>query len=156
MAVNTKAFTPLDWTIVVTGLASLVALFLPWWGVSLFGYSATVNGWNTRFGWLGGLLVVLAAIWYVLAKGGVGLPPLPGSLVVVTGGVSLAGFLIVIVRWITLPRGEAMGRAFEYGSRVGIWIAGIAAAVQVVALWVILRESGQPLPWKSWRRGGPS
>ncbi len=156
MALNTKAFTPLDWTVVATGLVSLVALFLPWWGVSVFGYSATVSGWNTSYGWFGGLLVVVAAIWYVLAKGGVGLPPLPTSTAVVTGGVSLAGFIIVIVRWITLPRGAAMGRAFEYGSRVGIWIAAIAAAVQVVALWVILRESGEPLPWKSSGRGRPS
>ncbi len=156
MALNTKAFKPLDWAVAVTGVVSLVALFLPWWGVTFEGFSSSISGWNTSYGWFGGLLVVLAAVWYVLAKGGVALPPLPGTTVVATGAVSLAGFVIIIVRWATLPRGQAMGRAFEYGGRAGIWIAAIAAAMQVAVLWVVLRQSGQPLPWRSSGRGGPA
>ncbi|HET6965461.1 MAG TPA: hypothetical protein VFH58_11870 [Acidimicrobiales bacterium] len=151
---NFKGFKPIDWTIVATGVLSFIALFLPWWGVSFEGYGASVNGWNTSYGWFGALLVVGAAAWYVLARAGVGAARLEGTQAAGTAGVTILGFVIVLIRWITLPRGNAYGRAFHYGGRAGIWIAAIAAAVQVAAMVVLFRQSGEPMPWKSWRSRG--
>lgn len=146
---NTKAFKPVDWAILATGLISFIALFLPWWGVSFGGYSATVSGWSTSYGWFGGLLVVAAAAWYVLSRGGVGLPKLPVGQTAAVAGVTALGLLIIVIRWITLPRGGYLGRTFDYGGRAGIWIAAIAAAAQVATLVVVFRQSGEPLPWKT-------
>lgn len=153
---NVKDFKPIDWTILATGVLSFVALFLPWWGVSAGGYSASVSGWNTSYGWFGAILVVAAAAWYVLARGNVGMRRLPGSQATGTAGLTILGFAIVVIRWITLPRGSAFGRAFNYGGRAGIWVAAIAAAVQVAAMVVLFRQSGEPLPWKSWGSPGRS
>jgi hypothetical protein len=154
MPFDTKSFRPVDWVIAATGLISLVALFLPWWGVTVLGYSASVSGWHTSYGWLGGLLVVVAAGWYVLSRRDTALPPLPVSTSVATLGVSLLGLLIILVRWLTLPRGQGQGHFFQYGGRAGIWIAALAAAAQVGALLVVFRQSGEPLPWRSGGRGG--
>ena len=153
MAFNAKYLKPLDWVVLATGLVSLVALFLPWWGVSFGGVSISVNGWHTSWGWFGGLVVVAGAAWYVLARSGASMPPLPITTVVAGLGSSLFGLVIILLRWLTLPRGDAFGRAFSYGGRAGIWIAALAAAVQVAALFVVFRRSGEQLPWKT-RRGG--
>jgi hypothetical protein len=151
MPFDTKSFRPVDWAIAATGLISLVALFLPWWGVTVLGFSASVSGWHTSYGWLGGLLVVVAAGWYVLTRRD---STLPAGTAVATLGVSLLGLLIILVRWLTLPRGEGQGHSFQYGGRAGIWIAVFAAVVQVGVLIVVFRQSGESLPWRSGGRGG--
>lgn len=153
---NTRGFKPIDWAILATGALSLIALFLPWWGITAGGFSASVDGWHTSYGWFGAVLVVGASAWYVLARGSVGLSRLTGDQLIGTAGVTLVGFLIVIIRWITLPRGSALGQAFQYGGRAGIWIAAIAGAVQVAAMVALYRQSGEPLPWRSWKTRGRS
>lgn len=156
MPLDTKSFKRLDWVVLATGVISLIALFLPWWGVSVGALSASVSGWNTSYGWLGGLLVVLGSAWYVLGRAGVERPDLPVPHVVASVGVSGLGLLIILLRWVTLPSGGYLGRTFNYGSRAGIWIAAIAAAVQFGALVVAFRQSGEKLPWASSGDGGKS
>lgn len=155
MPLETNGFRRVDWAVAATGLVSFLALFLPWWGVSFGGFSATVSGWHTSYGWVGGALVVLAALWYVLAAAGAGVPRLPVSAAMGAAGLTVVGLVIVLIRWLTLPRGGYLGRDFTYGGRAGIWIAVVAAVVQVVALVRVFRRSGETLPWRS-RGGGGS
>jgi hypothetical protein len=149
MAFNTSTFRHADWAVMATGIVSLIALFLPWWGVSVLGYSASISGWRTSYGWLGGLLVVVGAAWFVLHRGGIRLPELPVSRLTAALGATILGLVIILVRWATLPRGGYLGRDFNYGGRAGIWIAAIAAAVQAGVLAGAFRRSGEHLPWKT-------
>lgn len=149
MPLETRSFKRVDWAVLATGVISLIALFLPWWGVSFGGFSASVSGWSTSYGWLGGLLVVVAAGWYILGRGGVSLPDLPLARITASLGVTVLGFVIILLRWLTLPRGGYLGHTFNYGGRVGIWIAAIAGAVQIGVLVVVFRQSGEQLPWKA-------
>jgi hypothetical protein len=152
---ETNGFRRVDSAVIATGLVSFLALFLPWWGVSFGGFSATVSGWHTSYGWVGGVLVVLGALWYALAAAGVGIPRLAASAAMGAAGVTVVGLVIVLIRWLTLPRGGYLGRDFTYGGRAGIWIAVIAAVVQVLALLRVSRRSGETLPWRSPGGRGP-
>ncbi len=149
MPFRAVALKPLDWAVSATGLLSLIALFLPWFGVSVAGFNATVSGWHTSYGWFGSVLVVVAAAWYVLMRGGAALPPLPVSGLAGALGTSAVGLLIVVVRWATLPRYGHLGQNINYGGRPGIWIAAVVAAVQVGVLALLFSRAGEPPPWKS-------
>jgi hypothetical protein len=61
------------------------------------------------------------------------------------------GSLLVIVRWLTLPRVNG-GLAGSVGARFGIWIAIVAAAVELAGAVSVLRGSGERLPWAQPRR----
>lgn len=149
MAFDAKRLVPLDWGILGAGAVAFISLFLPWWGVSIGVYSASVSGWNTSYGWLGRLLLVAAGVWFLLYKSEVSLPKLPMTVLAVTVGASTLGLLIVIIRWITLPSGGALGHTFNYGARAGIWVAALAGAVQVACAVILFRQSGEQLPWKT-------
>lgn len=151
MALDRKQLTRLDWAVLGSGAVAFIALFLPWYGVSVAGFSASVSGWNTGYGWLGGLLIVAAAVWFLLLRSGTALPKEPVSPLVATAGASALGLLLVILRWISMPRGGGgiFGRYFNYGPRAGIWIALIAGVVEVASAGVILTRSGEKLPWKT-------
>ena len=64
----------------------------------------------------------------------------------VAGGAAL-GLLLVILRWLTLPRVHG-GVAGSIGAKYGIWLAIIAGIVEVAAAVAELRASGEPLPWQ--------
>jgi hypothetical protein len=151
MPINSRSFERADWVVIATGAVSLIALFLPWWGVTIAGYNATVSGWNTSYGWFGGLLVFVAAGWYALARAGATMPRVPGSHLASAAAATIAGLVIIVLRWITLPRGGFLGQTFRYGGRAGIWVAVVAALVQAATLVSLYRRSGEPLPW---RHGG--
>lgn len=151
MAFDPKRLSRLDWGVLGAGAIAFIALFLPWYGVSVEGFSASVSGWNTSYGWLGGLLLVAAAVWFLLWKSESALPKAPLTPLAVTTGVSALGLLVVIIRWATLPRGGGgpLGRSFNYGPRAGIWIAVIVGIVEVACASVLLVRSGEQLPWKN-------
>ena len=121
---DAKRFSRMDWAVVGAAGVSFICLFLPWYGASYGFYSASVSGWSTSYGWLGGLLIIAAGV-----------------------GAAVLGTLIVILRWITLPSGHAGITGFSYGPRVGIYLTIIAGVVQVVAAVGLFRSSGEKLPW---------
>lgn len=152
MAFDRKQLTRLDWGVLASGAVAFVALFLPWYGVSVAGFSASVSGWSTSYGWLGGLLLAAAAAWFLLWRTGATMPKVPVTPLVATVGAAALGLLLVIIRWASLPRGgggAVLGRSFNYGPRVGIWIALIAGIVELVCAGIMLTRSGEPLPWKA-------
>jgi len=145
-----KKLSTADRVVAITALCALIALFLPWWGVSTPYYSASVSGFSSGYGWLGALLVVLAGAYLVLLRSGSNLPKLsmgPGVLVL---GASVIGTLLVAIRWITIPRGSygvTSVTVFSYGARIGIYVALIAGIVQIVFALRLFRSSGESLPW---------
>lgn len=150
-AFDWKKLSTADRVVAVTALIALIALFLPWYGWSGFGYSYSVSGFSSGYGWLGALLVFASGLYLVMLRSGSNMPKTGyGPGVIVLGG-SVIGAIIVILRWVTLPRGSygsALG-SFSYGPRVGLILALIAGVVQTIYAVRLFRSSGEALPWAS-------
>jgi hypothetical protein len=149
MRFDAKRFSNVDWAIAGGAGVAFISGFLPWWGYSgpLSNYSASVSGWSAGFSaWAGTLLLTLAGVYLVLRRSEVSLPAMPVGPAVLTAGVAALGLLLVLIRWLTLPRVHG-GLAGSIGSKYGIWLALIAGIVEVSAAVVALRASGEPLPW---------
>jgi hypothetical protein len=140
--------TTTDKVISVTALIALIGLFLPWYGFSSPLYSASVSGFSTSYGWLGALLIVAAGVYLVLLRSGSNMPKTsygPGVLVL---GASALGALIVIIRWLTVPKGSYAGlNSFTYGPRIGMYIVLIAGVVQAFFALRLFRSTGEAVPW---------
>jgi hypothetical protein len=127
---------------------TLVALFLPWFGYSAGPYSASVSGWGAGFfGWLGALLIIVAAIYLVMLRSGANLPDISWGPGVVVFGTSLVGLILVILRWLTLPRASYSGGFYSWGPRIGIYLTLIAGLFQVIYAMRFFRSTGERAPW---------
>lgn len=149
MAFDSSRFSRLDWSVVGGAGVAFIAGFLPWWGYTgpLALYSASVNGWSAGFtAWAGVLLLTLAGVYLFLLRNGTALPKLGVGPATVVAGAAALGLLLVVIRWLTLPRISG-GLAGSIGARYGIWLAIIAGAVEVVAAVIEWRASGEPVPW---------
>jgi hypothetical protein len=150
MRLDLKRLSSLDRAIAGGAGVVFIAGFLPWWGYNgpLSLYSTSVTGWSAGFSaWAGILLLTLAGVYLVLRRSDVSLPSTRvGPSVLVAGGAAL-GLLLVILRWLTLPRVHG-GAAGSIGAKYGIWLAIIAGIVEVAAAVAELRASGEPLPWQ--------
>jgi hypothetical protein len=138
---DAKKFTGLDWTIVGCGGIAFIALFLPWYGVSVSGYSASVSGWSTDYGWLGALLILAAGI-YMVAEKSADLSSISVRPAVIETAAAGLGTLIVIIRISTLPSGSAgfAGFSYSYGPSFGIFLALIAGLVATGVGVVLVRK----------------
>ena len=146
MAVDFKKLDNLDRVVVITAAIALIALFLPWYGVTAGPFSASVSGFSTSYGWLGALLIIAAGVYLLLLRSGTAMPKTsmgPGVLVL---GASAIGTLLVIIRWLTLPKGGVTA-SYSYGPRIGIYFALIAGIVQAVISFRLFKASGEKLPW---------
>jgi hypothetical protein len=147
---DVKRLSRRDRAVVGAAGVSLISLFLPWYGASAGGFSASVSGWGTSYGWFGALLIVAAGVYLALQRSEVNLANVPLTPAVVVLGASTLGTLIVIMRWITLPSGHTSISGitvFSYGPRVGIFLTMIAGLVQVAAAVALFRTSGEKIPW---------
>jgi hypothetical protein len=143
-----------DRCIAVGAVVVFVAGFLPWWGYTgpAHLYNASVSGWSSGFtAWAGLVLLTAAGAFHVARLSDVKLPELPFGPAVVVAGAAALGLLLVIVRWLTLPRVNG-GLVGSVGARFGIWIAIVAAAVELAGAVSVLRGSGERLPWAQPRR----
>ncbi|HEY3543073.1 MAG TPA: hypothetical protein VGK79_11075 [Gaiellaceae bacterium] len=149
MSFDLKRLSRLDRLIAGGAAVVFVSAFLPWWGYHgpLDLYSASVSGWSAGFtAWAGALLLTLAGVYLVLRRSGANLPALPVAPTVLVAGLAALGLLLVIVRWLTLPKVQG-GAAGSIGARYGIWFAIIAGAIELAAAIAAMRASGEPLPW---------
>jgi hypothetical protein len=132
--------------VALTAIIALVALFLPWYGVSVSALSVSVIGVDSGYGWLGGMLIGLAGAYLVLLRSGTTMPPTklgPGVLVL---GASLIGTVIVALRWISIPRvSDAVG--ISVGPRYGLVLTLVAGIAQVLFALLLFRRSGESVPW---------
>jgi hypothetical protein len=146
-----------DRVIVGGAVVVFVSAFLPWWGYSgpLAIYSASVMGWSAGFtAWAGIVLLVAAGAYVVLLRSEVKLPNANVGRAVLVAGAAVIGFVLVLLRWLTMPRVSA-GLAGSIGPRYGLWLAVLAGLVETAAAVVALRASGEPLPWAKRETGSP-
>ena len=70
----------------------------------------------------------------------------PGVIVL---GASVIGAVLIVLRWITLPRGSYgnVVATVSWGAGVGLYLALIAAIVQAVYAVRMFQSSGEALPW---------
>jgi hypothetical protein len=136
----------LDRVVAGASLVALIALFLPWYGGSSGGFSASVSGFGAGFtGWFGAILIIAAGVYLVMLRSGSNMPKTsfgPGVLVL---GLSAIGTLLVIIRWASLPSGG--GNGYTYGPRIGLYLTLIAGIVQVVISFRLFKRSGESAPW---------
>ncbi|HJU35969.1 MAG TPA: hypothetical protein VJ716_00935 [Gaiellaceae bacterium] len=138
----------LDRVIAGGAAVAFIALFLPWYGVSVGPFSASVSGWSAGFSaWAGGLLLTIAGALVVLRRSGATLPSLRIGPATLVAGVAALGLLLVIIRWVSFPRLHAVGISYGVGARYGIYLALIAGIAEVAAAVMEMRASGEAMPW---------
>ncbi|MGD0690897.1 MAG: DUF5336 domain-containing protein [Acidimicrobiales bacterium] len=125
------------------GVLTFICLFLPWYGGGVGIFSGSVNGWGTSWAWIGALLIVGAAAYLVALRSGSNLPKNSYGPGVTVLGLSAIGTILVILRWITIPKG------FGYGPEYGMYITIIAGAVQAVLAFRLFKASGEKVPWEN-------
>jgi hypothetical protein len=127
----------------IVGAAAVVFVsgFLPWYGASFGGYSATASGWNSGFlAWCPVLLCVAAAVTVALPRfGNVRLPNLgqvgPALWPIVGGGLAV---LLILIRWVTLPdfSDSVFATQIHSGAEVGLYL-GLLGALAVTGFGVL-------------------
>ncbi|HKC76829.1 MAG TPA: hypothetical protein VKB70_00425 [Gaiellaceae bacterium] len=135
---------------VIAGGAAIafIALFLPWYGVSVGPFSASVNGWSAGFtAWAGAVLLTVAGALLVMRRSRGALPSLQVGPAVLVAGIAALGLLLVIIRWVSLPRYNLSAISYNAGARYGLYIALIAGIAEVAAAVMQMRESGEKMPW---------
>jgi hypothetical protein len=117
------------------GIALLIALFLPWYGVDVnvggLSASESVNAWEAM-GFIDILLflVALVAIGVPVARATGSLPEdVPGSLLILAAGG--LGVLLVLFRLIDIPGSDVPSVAessVDFGRKIGVFLGLIATA----------------------------
>ena len=137
-AFDMKKLSTADRAVVGAGALALLCLFLPWWGFGGF----TVSGFSTKWGWIGGVLIVLAGLYLAALRSGSNVPKISYGPGVTVLGLSLIGTIIVILRWVTIPSG------FGYGPQYGLYVTILAGIVQAVFSFRLFKISGEKVPWE--------
>lgn len=154
MRFDWKTMSTLDRVIAGGAAVAFIALFLPWYGVSVGPFSASVSGWSAGFSaWAGGLLLTIAGVLVVLRRSGATLPSLRVGPSTLVAGVAALGLLLVIIRWVSFPRYHAVGISYGVGARYGIYLALIAGIAETAAAVMEMRASGEALPWGQMQHG---
>jgi hypothetical protein len=132
-----------DRIIVGAGAVALISLFLPWWG----GGGFSISGFSTSWGWIGAVLIVLAGVYVAMLRSGSNMPKNQFGPGVTVLGLSLIGTVIVLLRWLTIPKGGFA--TFSYGPEYGMYITIIAGVIQVVLAFRLFKSSGEKVPWEA-------
>jgi hypothetical protein len=146
-AFDMKKLDTSDRIVAGAALVTLICLFLPWYGVSAGPYSASVSGFSTSYGWLGALLIIAAGVYLVMLRSGSNMPKISYGPGVSVLGLSLLGTIIVLIRWLTIPKGGFAG--YSYGPQYGMYITILAGIVQVVLAFRLFKSSGEKVPWEA-------
>jgi hypothetical protein len=128
-------------------VVALICLFLPWYGVSAgpLGSESSI-GFGTSWGWLGSILIIVAGAYVVALRSGSNVPKISYGPGVTVLGLSLIGTIIVILRWVTIPKGSFAG--YSYGPMYGMYLTILAGAVQVFLAFRLFKASGESVPWE--------
>jgi hypothetical protein len=148
MRFDWKQLSTLDRVIAGGAAVAFIASFMPWYGVSVGPFSASVSGWSAGFtAWAGALLLTFAGVLLVLRRSGATLPSLQVGPSVLVAGIAGLGLLLVIIRWASLPRYHLSDLSYDAGARYGLYIALIAGIAEVAAAVMAMRASGESMPW---------
>jgi len=129
------------------GLAMLIDSLLPWWGYDANGWHPTYIGFRSGFSIFFTLLVVMliggAAItraWTGEGLTRLGAGELTWNLVFLIGDVF--AFLLIVLRWATLPDLDGA----SVGAKFGLYLGLIIVLVQAGGAFVAMVAAGDPLP----------
>jgi hypothetical protein len=129
--VDTSKLSVGDQIAAASGIALLIVMFLPWYGVDAsvggFSISASANAWEA-LSFIDLLLFVVAvvAIGVPVGRATGSLPEdIPGPLLILVAGA--LGVLLVLFRLIDLPT-PAGGAGIDFGRKIGIFLGLIATA----------------------------
>lgn len=148
MRFDVKQLSTLDRVIAGGAVVAFIASFMPWYGVSVGPFSASVSGWSAGFtAWAGALLLTIAGALLVLRRSGATLPSLQVGPSVLVAGIAGLGLLLVIIRWASLPRYHISDLSYDAGARYGLYIALVAGIAEVAAAVMAMRASGESIPW---------
>ncbi len=147
MRIDWKKLDQLDRVVAVTSVVALISMFLPWYGASILGFSSSVSGFGSGYGWIGALLIVAAGLYLVMLRSGSSMPKTNMGPGVIVLGLSGFGAFLVVIRWLALPSGGGgvSGEAYSYGPRIGIYLTLIAGIVQAVISFRLFKRSGESL-----------
>jgi hypothetical protein len=129
----------LDGVIVGGAVVAFVAAFLPWWGGSedLIGPIPPVHGWSEgATAWVGTVLLFGAGVMVTLRRTGVFRPSGSVRWAALVVAVSAVGFVLVLLRWLSMSRSAGMG--VDVGPLSGVHLALIAGAAELAAAAVKL------------------
>ena len=139
-----------DFGIVAGGLLAFIAGFLPWYGVSVAGYSQSVAGWHSGFTASLPLVVCVAFTFGVVLQEGfrVGTRRSRFQSAMLPTILTVASVILVLLRWLTLPEvGDVAGIHVDSGARPGLYVGLIATVVVAVfAVRRLLTFRGEPGP----------
>jgi hypothetical protein len=148
MKFDWNKLSTLDRVVAGGAAVAFIASFLPWYGVSVGPFSASVSGWSAGFtAWAGAMLLTIAGALLVVRRSGGTLPSLQVSPSVLVAGIAALGLLLVIIRWATLPRYRLSELSYNAGARYGLYLALIAGIAEVAAAVMQMRASGEAMPW---------
>jgi zinc-ribbon domain len=129
-AFDLKRLSPVDQVIGASSLVLIITLFLPWFGVSVGGYSASESGFSAHGYLIIPLLTAIVLIAYLIMRAGWDDPPLKlpvahAPLLLVGTGIQ---FLIVLLAFLFKPTGTD----WEFGAYLGLLAALVACGAIVV------------------------
>jgi hypothetical protein len=132
---NLRRVRPADWLTGVSGLALLVLLWAPWYGVA----DRTVNAWGAFAVidlWLA--LTALLAIAVPVVTAARDTPEIPVALGVVTAAVTVIAVLLTLIRLLFLPGDGVDGREW------GLYAGALAVLGTFAGAWLAVRDESAP------------
>jgi hypothetical protein len=137
-----------DQVFLVATFVALICTFLPFARFKIAGLgSDDISAWH-GVGALAGLLLLLAVV--VAAVGAFAassVPNLPISPRLVAVAMVALAFLFLLLRWVTLPSSDVLGRHFGYSLFWGGYLTLIVTLVAVAFGVLAVRDSGESMPW---------
>ena len=113
--------------VLIAAAIGIVATFLPWWTISLFGYSSSINGFH-GMGILSFLCFVVAGIIAYVDDQTKNLDKTKWTITLIAGAIST----LIIVWYIIDASSSAFGSILGFG----IYLAGLAAIAVVLSAFL--------------------
>lgn len=151
---TTKGITVAGWCLLGAVAVTVVASFLPWYSITIFGLTATANAWNS-FWWVPIVVAIGVAVVYLLgALSGTKMPRLALPIAALISFVLTLIILIdILVEGTDALRigdsGSMMGETVaSSGPSFGLFLALIATGAMTYFAAVAAREGGANLPFR--------
>jgi hypothetical protein len=138
------------------GLLAFIATFFPFDGIHEHGLGADENAWNGVAGVLGALAIMLGFVVVVgQTFAAANMPKLGVSWSFITAALGAFATLMFVIHWIALPSETVFGVHFGLSLQWGGYIEIILCIVFTAVAVMMLRESGEAMPWDSQGAAAP-
>jgi len=115
------------------GILLIINLFLPWYRVSAFGFSASINAFDTFLAWFGSFLAIAAAVLIALkvfANMKIKAGPLKAEHLAF--GLGVLGFFFIFLRLVTETTSMF----------IGLWFGLIFSAALAFGAFLAMKDEG--------------